>query len=114
MWVCVRRPVDGDTVQKRAETLEYVEARLSGKAKEDELVMVAFGLKVGLYNCKRKDGGLSLELRDGQYVNYSRENALLGFEYSTLIPLLEVGDRLKGEGKAYRFIESANDYCAHL
>ncbi len=88
LWVCLRRPVDGDTSQKRAGTLAYVTARLSGKAKEDEPVIVAFGMDVGLYcwEVKVPGGERSLGLRV-HYADYSEESSRVNFETNTLAPL---------------------------
>lgn len=97
MWVCVRRLVDGDTPQKRAETLVYVTARLSGKANKDEPVIVAFGMDVGLYDWEEKNPGeWSLRLRV-HYEDYSLEDSRVEFETKTLAPLKRDWEEEEGE-----------------
>ncbi|KAI9767864.1 MAG: hypothetical protein M1840_005357 [Geoglossum simile] len=94
LQVCLRRPIDGDSPQKRAETLAYVTKRLSEKAKDGVPVIVAFGMNVGLYDWRRKDGEWFLESRV-HCEDYSLEDSRVEFETKTLLPLkrdLEVLD----------------------
>jgi hypothetical protein len=53
LWVCLHWPVDDDIVRKRDDTLEYV----SGQVEEDELVIVVFGMDIGLYGWQGKGPG---------------------------------------------------------
>ncbi|KAI9761276.1 MAG: hypothetical protein M1840_001979 [Geoglossum simile] len=86
--VCLRRPIDGDSPQKRAETLAYVTKRLSEKAKDGASVIVAFGMNVGLYDWRRKDGSGEWFLESRVHCeDYSLKDSRVEFETKTLLPL---------------------------
>lgn len=62
--VCIRRSVDGNMSQKRADILSYVTIRLLGVDADNEVVMRIFGLAAELYFWKaREDGKLVLDLQ---------------------------------------------------
>ncbi|KAI9780472.1 MAG: hypothetical protein M1839_006746 [Geoglossum umbratile] len=86
--VCLRRPVDGDSPQKRTETLAYVTERLSEKAKDGAPVIVVFGMNIGLYDWRQKDGSGEWFLGPRVHCeDYSLENSRAEFETKTLLPL---------------------------
>jgi hypothetical protein len=87
LWVCLRRPVDGDTPQKRAKTLEYVSERLLNEDEEIELVIVTFGKDVELYDWKGEgSGGERLSGPRIRYEDYSVEASRVDFETNILMP----------------------------
>jgi hypothetical protein len=98
LWVCTRRPVDGNTPQQRAETLAYVMSRFrkNGKpntsglylAKDGEPVIVAFGLDITLYYWRKSadedEGFLEPHMH---FDDYSKEEARLELETKILAPM---------------------------
>ncbi|KAI9771456.1 MAG: hypothetical protein M1840_002076 [Geoglossum simile] len=86
--VCLRRFVDGDTPQKRAETLAYITARHSKKAEHGDQVIVVFGANIRLYEWRRRDDSDEWLLeRRVDPESPSLRNRRYGFELKTLLRL---------------------------
>ncbi|KAI9675200.1 MAG: hypothetical protein M1829_003560 [Trizodia sp. TS-e1964] len=98
LFLCIRRHIDGATLEQRAKTLEYIAVELykereAGGAHYGEIVMLVHGLEVSLYGIAGEDakinGRWSLDHFFGPLDMRSKENRE-DFERMILTPIKEM------------------------